>query len=110
VEEADRKSQVRRPPSRVSADPLGMAVSAVHPRILRELELRGGVEVTFVEAASPAWDAGVREGDILLVVNRETVNDVDAYRKAVTRLPRGTAVPALVSREGELLFVALRSK
>jgi S1-C subfamily serine protease len=110
VSEAEGKSQVRRPPSREPADPLGMAVSAVHPRILRELELRGGVEVTFVDAASPAWDAGVREGDILLVVNRETVNDVDAYRKAVARLPRGTAVSALVSREGELLFVALRSK
>lgn len=110
VAEAEGKSQVRRPPRREPADPLGMAVSVVHPRILRELELRGGVEVTFVDAASPAWDAGVREGDILLVVNRETVNDVDAYRKAVSRLPRGTAVSALVSREGELLFVALRSK
>jgi S1-C subfamily serine protease len=82
----------------------------VHPRLLRELELRGGVEVTFVETASPAWEGGVREGDVLLVVNRDTVNDVDAYRKAITRLPGGTAVSALLSREGGLLFVALRTK
>jgi len=110
VAEAEGKSQVRRPARRESVDPLGMTVSAVHPRILRELELRGGVEVTFVDSASPAWDGGVREGDILLFVNRETVNDVAAYRKSVAHLPRGAVVSALVSREGELLFVALRSK
>ncbi len=110
VVEAEGKAQVRRPPLRQSVDPLGMTVSSVHPRILRELELRGGVEVTFVEASSPAWDGGVREGDILLTINRETVNDIDAYRKVVARLPKGSVVSALVSREGELLFVALRSK
>ena len=110
VAEAEGKSQVRRPARRESVDPLGMTVSPVHPRILRELELRGGVEVTFVDSASPAWDGGVREGDILLFVNRETVNDVAAYRKSVAHLPRGAVVSALVSREGELLFVALRSK
>jgi Do/DeqQ family serine protease len=110
VAEAEGKAEVRRTPRRESVDPLGMTVSPVHPRILRELELRGGVEVTFVEASSPAWDGGLREGDILLIVNREAVNDIDAYRKAVARLPKGGVVSALVSREGELLFVALRSK
>ncbi len=108
--EAEGKAEVRRPPRRESVDPLGITVSPVHPRILRELELRGGVEVTFVEASSAAWDGGVREGDILLVVNRETVNDIDAYRKAVARLPKRKVVSAMLSREGELLFVALRSK
>jgi Do/DeqQ family serine protease len=110
VVEAEAKAQVRRPPRRESVDPLGLTVSAVHPRLLRELELRGGVEVTFVETASPAWEGGVREGDVLLVVNRDSVNDVDAYRKAVSRLPKGKVISALLSREGGLLFVALRSK
>jgi Do/DeqQ family serine protease len=110
VAEAEAKAQVRRPPRRESVDPLGVTVSAVHPRLLRELELRGGVEVTFVETASPAWEGGVREGDVLLVLHRDSVNDVDAYRKVVSRLPKGKVVSALLSREGGLLFVALRSK
>jgi len=53
------------------------------------MELRGGVEVTFVETASPAWDGGVREGDVLLSINRGTVRGLEEYRKAVSRLPRG---------------------
>jgi S1-C subfamily serine protease len=68
------------------------------------------VEVTFVETASPAWEGGVREGDILLAINREVVHNIDAYRKAVSRIARGDVVPALVSREGGLLYVALRNK
>lgn len=110
VAEAEGKSQARRPPRREPVDPLGMTVSPIHPRLLRELELRGGVEVTFVETASPAWEGGIREGDILLAVNRLTVHDIDAYRTAVSGISRGTVVPALVSREGGMLFVALRNK
>jgi Do/DeqQ family serine protease len=110
VGEAEGQAEVRRPPRRDPVDPLGMTVGAVSPRILRELELGGGVEVMFVEAASPAWDGGIREGDILLSVNREAVPNVDAYRKAVSRLARGAVASALVSREGAQLFVALKNK
>jgi len=110
LEEAEGKAVTRRPPRRDPVDPLGMTVSPVHPRLLRELELRGGVEVTFVETASPAWEGGIREGDILLAINREVVQNVDAYRKAISRVMRGDVVPALLSREGGLLYVALRNK
>jgi S1-C subfamily serine protease len=74
------------------------------------MELRGGVEVTFVETASPAWDGGVREGDVLLSINRETVRGLNEYRKAVARLPRGRPSFALVYREGAQLYVALKSR
>jgi len=110
LEEAEGKTVSRLPPRRDPVDTLGMTVSPVHPRLLRELELRGGVEVTFVETASPAWEGGIREGDILLAINREVVHNVEAYRKAISRVARGDVVPALVSREGGLLYVALRNK
>jgi len=110
VEEAERQASVRRPPPREPVDPLGMAVRAVPKHLLREMELRGGVEVTFVETASPAWDGGLREGDVLLSVNREAVRGPEEYHKAVARLPRGRAAHALVYREGAQLYVALRSR
>ncbi|MEW6720506.1 MAG: Do family serine endopeptidase [Thermodesulfobacteriota bacterium] len=110
IAEAEGMAQVRRSPRMEPADPLGMTVGAVHPRILREFELRGGVVVTSVEAATPAWEGGIREGDILVSVNRESVAGVEDYRKIVSRLPRGAAVPALVSREGALFYAALRSR
>jgi serine protease Do/serine protease DegQ len=110
VGEAEGQSESRRPPKREPVDPLGISVSAVPARLLREMELPGGVEVTFVEAASPAWEGGIREGDILLALNREAVPGIDAYRKAVSRLPRGVPATALVYREGAHLYVALRYK
>jgi S1-C subfamily serine protease len=110
VEEAEKQASVRRPPPREPVDPLGMAVRAVPKHLLREMELRGGVEVTFVETASPAWDGGVREGDVLLSINRETVRGLAEYRKAMSRLPRGRPSFALVYREGVQLYVALKSK
>jgi serine protease Do len=110
VEEAEGQSESRRPPKREPVDPLGISVSAVPARLLREMELPGGVEVTFVETASPAWEGGIREGDILLSLNREAVPGVDAYRKAVSRLPRGVPATALVYREGAHLYVAIRNR
>ena len=110
VEEAEKRAEGRRPPPREPVDPLGMAVRAVPKHLLREMELRGGVEVTFVETASPAWDGGVREGDVLLSINRETVRGPDEYRRAVSRLPRGRPAFALVYREGAQLYVALKSR
>ena len=108
--EAEGKAQARRPTQRESVDPIGLTACPVSPRIMRELDLRGGVEVTFVETASSAWDAGIREGDILLVVNQEAVQDIESYQKILRRLPHGKIVPSLVSREGQMLFLAIRCK
>jgi len=108
--EAEGRAQVRRPAQRESVDPIGVTACPVSPRILRELDLRGGVEVTFVETASSAWDAGIREGDILLAVNQEAVQDIDSYHKVLRNLPRGKIVSTLVSREGQMLFLALKCK
>ena len=108
--EAEGKAKARRPAQRESVDPIGLTACQVSPRILRELDISGGVEVTFVETASSAWDAGIREGDILLVVNQEPVQDIESYQKVLRRLPRGKIVSALVSREGQMMFVALRYK
>jgi serine protease Do len=110
VEESEKQAEGRRPARREPVDPLGMAVRPVPKHLLREMELRGGVEVTFVETASPAWDGGVREGDVLLSINRETVRGLDEYRKAVSRLSRERPAFALVYRDGIQLYVALKSR
>ena len=110
VAEAEGQAESRRSPKKEAVDTLGVSVSRVPARLLREMELKGGVEVTFVEASSPAWEGGIREGDILLALNREAVPGVEAYRKAVSRLPRGVASSALVCREGVQLFVTLRNQ
>lgn len=39
------------------------------------------LEVTAVERGSPAWNARLREGDIILSVNRKAVKNIDELRK-----------------------------
>jgi len=110
LSEAEGRPQAPRPAQHESVDPIGLAAERVSPLILKELDLKGGVEVTFVEADSPAWNAGIREGDILIAINRETVQDIESYIKIIRGLPRGKIVPALISREGLAMFVGLRTK
>lgn len=46
-----------------------------------------GVMVTGVELNSPAWQAGLRQGDIILSVNRQPVRNVDEFIKLASRSP-----------------------
>ncbi len=43
--------------------------------------------VTGVELNSPAWQAGLRQGDIILSVNRQPVRNVDEFIKLASRSP-----------------------
>ncbi len=57
----------------------------------------------------PARKAGVREGDVLLMLNNEKVADVAAFRRLAGDLPSGKAVSVLVQRQGNPIFLALKT-
>jgi S1-C subfamily serine protease len=52
----------------------------------------------------------VREGDILLRINREPVGDLSSYRRLLTKSPRGKMVSVLVDRDGGQLYLAFRNR
>ncbi len=91
-------------------------VSTVLPRLAgaswrnlsRGHELHGrvrGVELVDVEVNSPAWNVGLRPGDVILRVNRRTVEDVDDLEAALAG--RG-AVGLLIQRGERRLFTIVR--
>ena len=62
-----------------------------------------GVKIAGVEAGSPAQEAGLRSGDLLLAAGGTTlhgryVEDLPAVRKIIAELPPGQPVPCLVRR------------
>lgn len=89
---------------------LGLQVEAITEDVARELRTHDdrGVVVTAVADQSPAANAGIQPGDIIREVNRQTVEDLDAYEDATTALEDDEPVLLLLERRGNNLYVALR--
>ena len=100
----------RRPARKDPLDAWGLHVKGIPNRVLRTLEIDGGVEVAAADPSGIAGAGGVREGDVLLRINREPVGGVDSYRTLLTKLPRGSMVSVLVLRERGQMYLAFRNR
>ena len=100
----------RAAPRKVPMDAWGLSVGALPKGAARALGIGGGVEVHSVDPSGPAGAGGIREGDILLRINRDPVTDPDSYRKLLARLPNGRMVSVLVDRDGGQMYVAFRTR
>ena len=67
-----------------------------------------GVVVSSVSAGGPAERAGIREGDLILMLDNRKVANGDDFSRLVAELRQGKAVSVLVQREGNPVFLALK--
>jgi serine protease Do len=91
----------------------GLALRDLKPDERRERELEGGsgVLVTDIAPDSPAADAGVKPGDIVLEVNRKAVGSVAGLKAEVAKVPDGKPLLLLVRpAEGGDRFAALAAR
>lgn len=72
-----------------------------------EINSDGGVLVKKVESG-PAAEAGIRRGDIVLMINNIDIKDADHFKEVVKELPENKSVPVLVHRRGSPIFLAMR--
>ena len=89
----------------------GLTVQNVTPEIAQTLGLKRaeGVVITAVERGSPADEAGLRRGDVILEIDQETVRNLAEYRHAVAGLKKGESSLFLVQRGEMVSFFALRT-
>jgi serine protease Do len=83
----------------------GVHVQDLTPEIRDQLGIKErvkGVVVTFVEE-----DLGLRRGDVILEVNRKSVDNVKEYDRVVSRIKPGTDVLLLVYRDGGVFYMTL---
>ncbi len=66
-----------------------------------------GVLVTEV-ADGPASRAGIRSGDVIILINNEKVENVEQFRKLLPGLAADKPVPILVHRRGSPVFLAIK--
>jgi serine protease Do len=86
---------------------LGMTVSPVTPQLARQFNLSEteGVVVVNIEEGSPADEAEVREGDLILEIDRRPVTTLEDYHALIKKVKEGETVSLLVRRRTG--FVAL---
>jgi serine protease Do len=98
-----------------SATPTGI-LSSLDVRELTE-ELAGrfglksserGVVIVRVKPGSTAEELGVREGDIVIEVNRQAVTSVKTFERIAGKLPKDQAVLLLLKRQGRTIYLTLR--
>lgn len=85
---------------------LGLRVEPISDEMRRALgDPEGGVVVAAVESDA-AYRAGLRRGDVILMINNERIEDVDSFERAVQSVPAGKAVALRVMRDGVTRFIA----
>lgn len=87
---------------------LGMSLQPVTPEIAKELNMKKpeGVVVSDVEPGSPAGEAGIQRGDVVLEVNRRSVNSLRDFSSALQKA--GKTVLLLLFRNGSTFYISLQ--
>ena len=104
----DVRIATARPPGEVEADRLGLAVRDLSDEERASFDVADhGVLVSRV-ANGPAKRAGIRAGDVILMLNNEKVSSSGDLERLAAGLPEGKAVSVLVQRQGSPIFLALK--
>ena len=85
-------------------DRLGVEVADIDDRTRDRAHLPGGVLVQEVYQDSPAADAGLEPGDIIVQLGYNTITDVATYDRVVAELPAKSPVALRFYRRGRSIF------
>ncbi|MGA6927677.1 MAG: Do family serine endopeptidase, partial [Desulfosarcina sp.] len=88
---------------------IGMTVQPLDANLSDYLDVQHdiGVMVTTVEPQSPASEAGIVEGDILLAIDGSKMTGMAAYRQKINEVPAGQSISLKINRNGQPIDVSL---
>jgi serine protease Do len=97
------------PPAPESEYGLGMTLEEVTSELANQYDLpeTNGLIIVKVESNSPAAEADLRDGDIILEVDQTPVKRLAKFISIIRRYKKGDTVLFLINREGATLFVTL---
>ena len=87
----------------------GMTLQEVTPELSQQYELAetSGLIIVEVENNSPAAEADLRSGDIILEVDRTPVKSIAAFSRKISQYKKGDTILFLINRDGSTLFLTL---
>ncbi len=93
------------------AEKIGVKVSAVTPEIRDRFNISSnvkGVAVVEVVQGSQAEQEGFAEGDVILEINRNPVESISDFNKALKGVKTGDSILFLIQRKGNTFFKAFK--
>jgi serine protease Do len=89
---------------------LGLSTQELTPDIARSLGLSDpkGVVITQVEPGSPAEEANLRQGDVIVEINQTPLKDMDDYKQVLDKVTKGETMLLLVRRGNNTFYTALK--
>lgn len=85
---------------------LGLVVENINSDRRRELgDPEGGVVIAEIES-DDAWRAGLRPGDVILMINNRNVENLDDFAELVEKIEPNRAVALRIWRNGTASFIA----
>lgn len=118
VELAERTQEVlvrRSPPpppdqqGEMETGKLGLFAQTVTPEKAQEMKLKvaSGAVVVFVQPGSPAFEAGLKHGDIIHRFGRAEIKSADDLTAASKTIKEGEKVAIQIERNGQLIWLNL---
>ncbi|MFQ5630651.1 MAG: DegQ family serine endoprotease [bacterium] len=95
--------------SRENDSNLGFYVETLDSRIARRYNIETdeeGVVVVDIDRSSSAFDEGLREGDLIMAINRQRIATRSDFRRVTGDLKSGDMVMAYVQRRNARIFIA----
>jgi serine protease Do len=86
---------------------LGLHVSTVTDKIAADYDIPKGVYIREVSMDSPAMNAGLQSGDVIVKVNGESVSTANGFSSKVLGLTPGDTVSVVVKRKGASAYSEL---
>ena len=89
---------------------MGFTAQNLTPELVEQLDLDSaeGALISSVEPGSPAAEAGLRRGDVILEVDRKRIEDVKVLSDVLEKASDKNSVLFLVTRGGRTLFIAVK--
>jgi serine protease Do len=100
-------------PDEEEAEKFGITLSQLTPEAAQRLRLGADVEgvvVSEVEQGSPAFRAGLAQGDVITRINRQPVRTPQEAGRVLSALPSGSTAFILALRRGQEQFFTVRKE